>query len=356
MQSTTNRLIGNHALLKQLNRSHVLNLLRRQNGLSRKELTRLTQLDGKTITNVTKDLLRLGMIKSVGKLSRGVGRPSEILELNPQYGFAIGVDLGASHIAGIAVDFTGTILSRSQSAIHYGMAPSTVIKRMISIGEMILEKVKANRKKLLGVGVCVPGAVNREEGIGVWAANLSKWENVPLRYPFEKAFGSPVFFDESTRCAALGEMFARVHDELNDFLLLDLSLGIGAAIVQNGRLYYGHMGIAGEIGHTTVNPGGMVCRCGKQGCLEAEASGFAIAKKYSDLLRKRKISSTTMKKGKHSVAVSARDVLDRIAQGDEDCKNPLFGCGADAGRRRGERCHDSESCFANPDGGIDTGR
>jgi len=314
LKQTSKKHVGNHPLLKRLNRSIVLNFLHLQGGLSRKELTNLTQLDGKTITNITQDLLRLKMIKAVGKVSRGVGRPSEIIELNPQYGFALGIDLGASHITGIAVDFTGTILARAQSTIRYGLSPSTIIKRMISIGEKVINELKTDKKEFLGVGVCVPGIVDRKTGIGVWAANLSKWKNVQISKPFASAFNVPVFLEESTRCAALGEMFARPNDNLKDFLLLDLSLGVGSALVQNGKLYYGHSGVAGEIGHTTIKPGGLPCRCGKQGCLEAEASGYAIARKYSETLPKSNKAIT-----KKPDAISAQDVVTAMSQGNEVC-------------------------------------
>ncbi len=315
MKQASKKHIGNHSLLKRLNRSIVLKYLHRQGGLSRKELTTLTQLDGKTITNITQDLLRLKMIKAIGKVSRGVGRPSEIIELNPQYGFTLGIDLGASHITCIAVDFTGAILTHAQSTIRYGLSPSTVIKRMIAIGEKVIDKLKADKKKLLGVGVCVPGVVDRKAGVGVWATNLSKWKNVQISKPLASAFNVPVLLEESTRCAALGEMFARPNDNLKDFLLLDLSLGVGSALVQNGKLYYGHSGVAGEIGHTTIKPGGFLCRCGKQGCLEAEASGYAIARKYSEILQKGKKTIT-----KKHVTVSAQDVVDAMSLGNETCQ------------------------------------
>lgn len=305
--------VGNSSMLKRLNRSTVLNLLRRHGGLSRKQLTELTRLDGKTITNVTSDLLKLGTIKPVGIVSRGVGRPSEILELNPNYGFAIGIDLGASHLTGIAVDFSGTIVSREHVPIRYGLPPSAILERLTKIGNQRIGELTRDRKRILGAGVCVPGTLDREAGIGVWAANLSGWKNVPLRQPLESAFGLPVWFEESTRSAALGEMFARFHENLNDFLLLDLSLGIGSAFAHNGELYYGHSGIAGEIGHTTVKPGGTLCRCGKLGCLEAEASGYAIARYYAESVKRKPDP-------KDSRTSSAQDVADGALKGNKTCE------------------------------------
>ena len=272
--------IGNSSFLKWMNRSKVLLLLRQQQGLSRKHLTELTQLDGKTITNITHDLLQLGMIKSAGKLLRGAGRPREFLELNPDYGFALGIDAGASHIAVISVDFTGTILDRDYVEIQYGITPQAILKLIIKMGNRLITKNKKNKMPLLGAGVCVPGTVDRETGTGVWAVNLAHWRNIPLRQPLEKAFQCPVIAEESTRAAALGEMFSRTQENLRNFLLLDLSQGIGMALVQSGKLYYGHSGKSGEIGHTTVNPGGFLCRCGKRGCLETEVSSHAIVRKF----------------------------------------------------------------------------
>lgn len=309
-----NEQTGNHSLLKRLNRSSVLHLLRQNDGLSRRELTQLTQLDGKTITNVTQDLLRFKMIKPVGSISRGVGRPMEIVALNPNYGFALGIDLGASHIACVGVNFSGEIIARSEAKIKYGMTPEKIIKQMILHGNKVLGMIKKSHKRLLGIGVCVPGTIDRDTGTGVWAANLSNWKNVQLKAPFAKAFNTSVFFDEATRCAALGEMFARMNEELNNFLLLDLSLGIGSAFVQNGQLYYGNSEVAGEIGHTTIKKDGMQCRCGKMGCLEAEASGYAITKKCSDLLQKQ---PKTQSKSSSNVIFNAEDAVKSIVAGNK---------------------------------------
>lgn len=304
---------GNHSLLKRLNRSSVLHLLRQNEGLSRRELTGLTQLDGKTITNVTQDLLKLKMIKPVGSISRGVGRPMEIVALNPNYGFALGIDLGASHVACVGVNFSGDIIARSEAKIKYGVTPEKIIKQMILHGNKVLDMINHSNNKLLGIGVCVPGTVDRETGTGIWAANLAKWKNVQLRKPIESAFKTTAFFDESTRCAALGEMFARVREDLNNFLLIDLSLGIGSAFVQKGQLHYGSSELAGEIGHTTIKPGGMQCRCGKKGCLEAEASGYAIAEKCSALLA----NQQKVKKHSPNSIISTEDAVKAIASGND---------------------------------------
>lgn len=259
--------------------------------------------------------MKMGMIKPIGIVSRGVGRPSEILELNPQYGYAIGVDVGASHIAGVAAAFTGEIAARASIEISYGVSPGDIVKQIAEIGKRLIGEVKKIRKRILGAGVCVPGTIDREAGIGVWAANLAEWRNIPLRRPLEAAWKLPVFLEESTRCAALGEKFARFQENLNDFLLLDLSMGIGSAIVQNGELYYGHSGIAGEIGHTTVKPEGFLCRCGKRGCLESEASGYAIARKYVEAAKNKK----------NKFAIGASEAAERALQGDKTCERIFTG-------------------------------
>lgn len=311
--------VGNPSFLKWMNRSQVLALFRFHKGLSRKQLTELTQLDGKTITNVTHNLFELGMIKSTGKVLGGAGRPRETLELNPAYGLTLGFDIGASHIAGISMDFTGTILSREFADIQYGTDPQTILKLIELMGKRLTAKNKKNKMPLLGAGVCVPGTVDREAGTGVWAVNLAHWNNIPLRQPLEKVFHCPVLIEESTRSAALGEMFSRMHENLRDFLLLDLSQGIGMALVQGGKLYYGHYGKSGEIGHTTVNPGGFLCRCGKRGCLETEVSSHAIVRKFLERSPKGRCNSRLKKLKRSRLTIHASDVADGALQGDSLC-------------------------------------
>ncbi len=111
---------GNQRYLKELNLSQVLNLFRENKYLSRIELSRKTQLDAKTITNVVNALFEKGLVKSRGFSRSKGGRPREKLELNPDYGYSIGIDLGASHLNGIITDFQVSILSRHELEIRYG--------------------------------------------------------------------------------------------------------------------------------------------------------------------------------------------------------------------------------------------
>lgn len=325
-KGTTQKLdVGNQAFLKRKNRTEVLSLLRKHGGLSRARLSKLTMLDGKTITNASNDLLGLGMIRPVGIVTRGVGRPSEILDVDPGFGVALGIDVGANHIAGVAVDFSGEILQRARTELRYGSKPPTVMKHIIDMGNSLLEKRGLRRKKLLGVGLCVPGVVDTAAGIGVRAVNLAEWINVPLSAPLKEAFGTEIAVEESTRAMALGEMFGRVRENLRDALLLDLSTGIGAALVQKGQLHYGHTGMAGEIGHTTIVPGGRQCRCGKKGCLEAEASGNAVAEVFREAIAGGAKSKWLASSGISVSDITARDVAEGARAGDPLCEKIFSG-------------------------------
>lgn len=182
----------------------------------------------------------------------------------------IGIDMGGTNIQGAAA-IGGTIISKDKIATRSWQGPDIVIK---DLAKFVLEL--ATGKKIQAVGLGIPGLLDVDRGICLSSCNLG-WQNVHISRELSREIGAPVLIDNDARLAALGEWSQGQAQNCRDFIYLTIGTGIGSGIVTNGQLLRGANWSAGEVGHMVLDPQGPACACGNQGCLEALASGTAIA-------------------------------------------------------------------------------
>lgn len=190
----------------------------------------------------------------------------------------IGMDLGGTQLRVGVADARGrlrTILRRPTEA-HRGR--QHVIERIVAVvyDVLVADGTKASAVKALGLSM--PGPVDPAAGIVISPPNLPGFVNVPLNRILTKATGIPSFLHHDAHLAALGESMHGVARGASNVIYVTVSTGIGAGLILNGELYAGAHGIAGEVGHIVVQPGGPRCTCGNRGCVEAIASGAGIAR------------------------------------------------------------------------------
>ena len=187
--------------------------------------------------------------------------------------WAIGVDLGGTHVAAAPVDERGKCLTVFQRELE-SHDVKYVVGEVVKVVDKAIDSVRG--KKVQGIGVGSPGNIDEQTGTVRFSPNFD-WYNVPLRPKLEKKLGRPVHLLNDARCATIGEFLHGTGKGARDFVLITLGTGIGGGIVANGKLVLGHAMGAGEIGHHVIRPhDGFVCTCGKIGCLEAQASGTAL--------------------------------------------------------------------------------
>lgn len=283
MNKTINSLIGNPSVLKKVNRVRVMNYLNNHGPTSRAQLARSTGLDGKTITNICNNLLSDRLIIPQ-KLVLGLrGRPPEVLSINNDAAFAIGVDFGAQQVTGLIIDIGGNVKTRIRREYDFPGSKDFLLKEIEAIITELLDTIDLEtRQKIKAIGLCVPGLINKSAGIVVQSVNIHGFHDVPIVEFIQKRFSFDVILEEASRTMALAEMWFGDRTR-KSFLCIDLGYGIGMGIIENGVLYQGANGRSGEIGHTIVQPGGHKCRCGKRGCLETIASGRALGEKASEM-------------------------------------------------------------------------
>lgn len=261
---------------RNVHRDTALSYIRDSAPVSRGDLASRLGLDKKTISRLVDELLAEGSIEPAGRRESTSGRPQELLRLRGAHANFIGIDLGATHITGVLVDLNLSALDRQYFAIRPGLSVEVILEQMRSIGASLLASARATAAVDV-VGICVPGFVDPRTGVSALAENIPGWRDVALRERFSAAFGRTIVVDDSSRAWVRAELRIGANRNRRDALLLDLGYGIGMGIVASGTLHAGSAWRAGEIGHTVVQPGGPPCRCGSRGCLEAVASGRAIA-------------------------------------------------------------------------------
>ena len=203
--------------------------------------------------------------------------------------YIVGVDLGGTNIVAGAMPLDGSreIAMHTTQTLAEGGAASVVDRIAGMIEKVIAQTISetgAERSDFLGVGIGSPGPLDREKGIVIVTPNLG-WKNFPLRDEIAKRVHLEATLDNDANCATLGEFWCGAAVGGRNVIGMTLGTGIGGGIILEGKLYHGASDVAGEIGHTTIDSTGRRCKCGNYGCLEAYASGPAIAERAREALR-----------------------------------------------------------------------
>lgn len=209
--------------------------------------------------------------------------------------FIIGVDLGGTKISAGAVSLDGSRIAGVRSIpTQAELGAEGVVERIYSVIEGVIldtmNETGASRKDIIGIGIGAPGPLIREKGIVVVAPNLG-WKDYPLRDRITSRFGLPATLDNDANCATVGEWWLGAARGGRNVVGITIGTGIGGGLIIEGKLYHGASDVAGEIGHTTIDVNGRHCKCGNYGCLEAYASGPAIATRAAEALMREDTAS-----------------------------------------------------------------
>lgn len=266
---------GDQALVRELNRSILLNLLRTHAPQSRADLAAATGLNKATVSNLIAHLIEAGFVREIGQASSGGGRPAVLLELNPDAGWIIGAELGIWHFNIVLTDFRAGILWHRYVCLDPSVTPDAVMAQIIALVREAVDLADQSGKKIFGLGLGVPGLLDVASGTLLFGQNMG-WRNVPIRRALEEAFSFPIFVDNDAKASAIGERYFGVAQHLSNFVYVCANVGLGVGIWQGNQLYRGESGFAGEFGHTTFVPDGPLCSCGNRGCWEMYASQKAL--------------------------------------------------------------------------------
>lgn len=265
---------GNQALVRALNRSIILNRLWGRS-LSRAALAALTGLNKTTVSSLIEELSACRFVKEIGPHASAGGRPGVLLELNPDAGCIIGLEIGVGYLNVALTDFCAAVLWKRQVEFSSVDSQHRAINRVMALLRQAARQGEQHGTRLLGIGVAIPGLVDVDSGALIYAPNLG-WCDVPLGQILSTKFNVPVFVDNDANAAALAEHYMGVAQDVDDYVYVVANVGIGAGIVLGGQVFHGATGYAGEAGHVTLDPAGPLCHCGNRGCWERFASQSAL--------------------------------------------------------------------------------
>lgn len=272
---------GDQQLVRRINRSVLLRLVRAQPGLSRARLAAESGLTKSTVSLLVRELLDDGWLDEAGaSVTDGMGRPSTPLHINVGVRALIGVEINIGIVRVVCVSLQGEVLHAEAQPLD-DHAPPAVCARVARMVAAANRHLLASGLRLSGIGVGVPGAVDDATGVVRFAPNLG-WRNVNLLPGLTDALASEGVSDIAPQlqndadAAVLGEFEFSEGEGEDPLIFVSCDVGVGAGIVLNDRLFIGAQGMAGEIGHTVLQIDGPRCSCGRLGCAEAFISSRVL--------------------------------------------------------------------------------
>jgi glucokinase len=257
-----------------------------------------------------------GLVGPAGEALSSGGRPPSRFAFNPAARLVLAVDVGATHVIVAVTDLCGTILAEHRIAQQVADGPKLVLDQVIAQGKELLASVGRNGDELAGIGIGLPGPVEHATGRPVKPPIMPGWDGFDVVRYVQRPFPVPVLVDNDVNIMALGER-ASHWSKHNNFIFVKVATGIGSGIISSGELQRGANGTAGDLGHVQLSRGAdVLCACGNSGCLEALASGPAIAQ--------------TLRQQGLNVSKGA-DVLQLVADGNLQAIQALRQAGRDIG-------------------------
>lgn len=249
------------------NRRIVLDVIRRQGSLSRKEIVDTVSLSPQTVANITSDLESIGLIVARRlKVEKSRGQPPIVFELNPNGGSSIGISLEPGRVSAALANLVGEVIKKQEVEVDTRDKRET-LSVMVSIIRDLVARASST-ERLWGVGIALPGPFSVTDMSFVGPTALEGWTDLSVLDELHRITGLHVFYSVDSVAGALGESLFGVAKNLNNFFYMHFGVGLGGTLVTNRSAYKGANGNATEIGHIPIVPDGKPCYCGNRGCLE----------------------------------------------------------------------------------------
>ena len=292
-------------------------LLRKAKQLSRSELAHRMGYSRARMTSFVNHLMEADILREVGEGASRGGRRPLILEINGDYGYIAGYDIGATSIDLALGNFRGDILEHCSEPADVRNDAEQVLGRCAEIIQQMLERQGGTTEQVVAVGVGVPGPVEFAKGVLIAPPLMPTWENFSIKKFVAQTFpNATVVVDNDVNIMAIGEAHGGKRTGLKNFIWVKIGTGIGSGIISNGEIYRGGNGVAGNIGHIEADHKGPICRCGNRGCLEAMAAGPPIAQRGKEAAEARSSPFLAKRLEENHGKLTSMDVGDAAANGD----------------------------------------
>lgn len=309
---------GSQSALRKLNQHRIVQTLLTSGSATQAELARQTGLSTATVSNIIKTMAASGMVTTSRTTSSG--RRALAVTLNDTNGVAVGIDFGRRHLRVLVANLGYDVLAEQTTGLPPGYQAADGIEAAARLLDKELAETGLSKSDVLGVGVGIPGPLDRRAGVAIGGTIHPEWVGVQIRQEMETALQLPVFVDNDCNLGALAEITWGPRAGVANLVFVKIGSGIGSGMVLDGQLYYGQTGVTGELGHTTLDDQGVICRCGNRGCLETLASTDVILRLLG---------------GQDSKTLTIADVIDNALHGDTATLRVIDDIGVAIGRALG---------------------
>ena len=277
------RLTITAADMREINRSAILEIIRRESPIARSAIAKRLDVSLPTVMRIVDELMEEGYVRPQGSTEWSGGRRRPLLEFNADSFVVIGVDMGGTKFYGAISDFGGNILDEIDMGRH-GTSAEENYERLIELIDTLLASPKLGDRHVRGIGVGAPGITLHQQGIVKWAYSLN-WRDFPLKARLTEHYGLPITVDNDVNLAAMGELWFGEGQNIQNMILIVSGAGIGAGIILDGALYRGGREASGEIGHFIPGRNFLGKDYQDFGALEGVASGTGIVERAHASLR-----------------------------------------------------------------------
>ena len=285
VQQTLNNILKDKS--KANVRAAILNQLSEQGGQTISELCQCLDYSTPFITKLINELVEAGLVKETGRRGNCAKRAPRVYDLMPDAGYFLGIMLGNNGISLAICDMCGTVRYNVPKTAFPYADDSATFDSFVDTVLRYVEESGIEKTHILQACVSIGGRVNPKEGK---AYNIFTCLDEPMAETMTQRLGIPTCIDNDSRCMAYGEHLKGVCKGVDNVVFVNLSWGIGVAIIFDGKLYLGKSGFSGEFGHMHLYKNDILCHCGKTGCLETEVSGLAWHRKVRNALAEGKPS------------------------------------------------------------------
>ncbi len=257
------------------------------------ELCKKLSLSAPKVTALINELAEDGLVQDHGKVGSTGGRKPNLYGLVPDSGFFMGIDVKQNYINIGLTDFQKKLVKTQEKCAFELKNDKASLDALCKLIKLFIKGLSIPKEKILGIGINLSGRVNYATG---YSYSFFHFDEDPLSKVIESQLGIKVFLENDSRAMAYGEFSVGVVKEEKDVLFLNLDYGIGMGIMIDSELYYGRSGYSGEFGHIPIFSNEIICQCGKKGCLETEASGWALLRMFRERLKESSSTIITQQK------------------------------------------------------------
>lgn len=261
----------------------VLEMIWRRREITRAEIARTTGLARSTVSEIVNTLLQTGLVREWGDGPSQGGRRPILLRFEDSARTILGVDMGATHVAVMLTDLRGRILGWVERPFPVRRDPDGTCALVAELCRGLLDQRPGSREILLGLGVAVPAPVDQDHPEELSPVVLPEWRGHRGLGDVARMLGVPLWVDNDANLGALAELWWGAGVGLEDFTFVKVATGVGAGHILRGEIYRGAAGVAGEIGHVSIDPAGPECICGNRGCLTTFVGTSALLDRVRQL-------------------------------------------------------------------------